>query len=66
MEPNPPLAAIPPLTAIPPIGSMGQLTLDLLLVLLFIVVAGIFVAAEISLISLRESQLRQMEAAAPR
>jgi putative hemolysin len=47
----------------PPIGSAGQLVLDLLLVLLFIVVAGIFVAAEISLISLRESQLRQLEAA---
>jgi len=47
----------------PPIGSTGQLVLDLLLVLLFIVVAGIFVAAEIALISLRESQLRQMEAA---
>ena len=36
--------------------------LDVALVLLFIVVAGIFVAAEIALISLRESQLRQMEA----
>ncbi len=47
----------------PPIGSLGQFTLDVLLVLLFIVVAGIFVAAEIALISLRESQLRQMEAA---
>lgn len=47
----------------PPIGSLGQLAVDLLLVLFFIVVAGIFVAAEISLISLRESQLRQMEAA---
>ena len=47
----------------PPIGSVGQLIVDLLLVLLFIVVAGIFVAAEISLISLRESQLRQMEVA---
>jgi putative hemolysin len=42
---------------------VGQLIVDLLLVLLFIVVAGIFVAAEISLISLRESQLRQMELA---
>ena len=47
----------------PHIGSVGQLIVDLLLVLLFIVVAGIFVAAEISLISLRESQLRQMELA---
>ena len=51
-----------PIPAINPIGSLGQLTLDLLLVLLFIVVAGIFVAAEIALISIRESQLRQMEA----
>jgi len=47
----------------PQIGSTGQLVLDLLLVLFFIGVAGIFVAAEIALISLRESQLRQMEAA---
>ncbi len=46
----------------PPIGSAGELVLDLLLVLIFIIVAGIFVAAEISLISLRESQLRQLEA----
>lgn len=47
----------------PQVGSTGQLIADLLLVLLFIIVAGLFVAAEISLISLRESQLRQMEAA---
>jgi len=47
----------------PPIGSTGELFLDMLLVLLFIVLAGIFVAAEIALISLRESQLRQLEAA---
>ncbi len=46
----------------PHIGSTGQLVLDVALVLLFIVVAGIFVAAEIALISLRESQLRQLEA----
>lgn len=46
----------------PPIGSTGQLFADILLVLFFIIVAGIFVAAEIALISLRESQLRQMEA----
>ena len=46
----------------PHIGSTGQLLLDVALVLLFIVVAGIFVAAEIALISLRESQLRQLEA----
>jgi putative hemolysin len=47
----------------PPIGTTGQFLEDLLLVLFFIIVAGIFVAAEIALISLRESQLRQMEAA---
>ena len=47
----------------PPIGSAGELVVDLLLVLFFIIIAGIFVAAEISLISLRESQLRQLEAA---
>jgi putative hemolysin len=35
---------------------------DIGLVLLFILVAGLFVAAEISLISLRESQVRQLEA----
>lgn len=46
----------------PPIGTTGQLVGDLLLVLFFIIVAGIFVAAEIALISLRESQLRQLEA----
>jgi putative hemolysin len=34
---------------------------DIGLVLLFILVAGLFVAAEISLISLRESQVRQLE-----
>lgn len=34
---------------------------DIGLVLLFIIVAGLFVAAEISLISLRESQIRQLE-----
>ncbi|HEY4898399.1 MAG TPA: hemolysin family protein [Candidatus Nanopelagicaceae bacterium] len=52
-----------PHEAYPPIGSTGELFLDLLLVLLFIIMAGIFVAAEIALISLRESQLRQLEAA---
>ena len=40
---------------------MSKLILDIGLVLLFIVIAGIFVAAEISLISLRESQVRQLE-----
>ena len=35
---------------------------DVLLVLFFIGVAAVFVAAEIALISLRESQIRQMEA----
>ena len=48
--------------SLPPFGSTGQLFFDLFLVLIFIVLAGIFVAAEISLISLRESQLRQLEA----
>jgi putative hemolysin len=43
------------------LGSGGELALDLSLVLLFILLAGLFVAAEIALISLRESQLRQME-----
>ncbi len=57
-----PHATLTPMDPNPPIGSLGQFFLDVLLVLLFIVVAGIFVAAEIALISLRESQLRQMEA----
>jgi len=35
---------------------------DVLIVLFFIAVAGLFVAAEISLISLRESQVRQLQA----
>ena len=34
---------------------------DIGLVLIFILVAGIFVAAEIALISLRDSQIRQLE-----
>jgi putative hemolysin len=51
-----------PVSATPAIGTTGELILDVSLVFLFIVVAGIFVAAEIALISLRESQLRQMEA----
>jgi putative hemolysin len=38
----------------------GRLLRDIALVLLFIGVAGIFVAAEIALISLRDSQVRQM------
>lgn len=42
-------------------GSSGELVVDALLVLIFIILAGLFVAAEIALISLRESQLRQME-----
>jgi len=42
-------------------GSPGQLAVDILLVLAFIILAGLFVAAEIALISLRESQLRQLE-----
>ena len=42
-------------------GSSGQILLDIGLVLGFIIIAGIFVAAEIALISLRESQVRQLE-----
>mgnify|MGYP000014551945 FL=1 len=38
-----------------------QILSDIGLVLLFIGVAGVFVAAEIALISLRESQIRQLE-----
>lgn len=38
----------------------GRLLRDIALVLLFIAVAGIFVAAEIALISLRDSQVRQL------
>ena len=34
---------------------------DIGLVLIFILVAGLFVAAEIALISLRDSQIRQLE-----
>ena len=48
------------------IASLGVLFLDIGLVLVFIVVAGLFVAAEIALISLRESQLRQMQASGVR
>ena len=40
---------------------MSKLLIDIGLVLFFILVAGIFVAAEIALISLRESQVRQLE-----
>jgi len=38
-----------------------QVLIDIGLVLLFIGVAGVFVAAEIALISLRDSQIRQLE-----
>ena len=48
------------------VASLGVLLLDIGLVLLFIIVAGLFVAAEIALISLRESQLRQMQASGVR
>jgi putative hemolysin len=47
-------------------GSSGQLLLDIGLVLGFIIIAGIFVAAEIALISLRESQVRQLESTGKR
>jgi len=42
-------------------GSSSQLIFDIGLVLFFILLAGIFVAAEIALISLRDSQVRQLE-----
>ena len=58
MDPRPFLQNSPPSTSV---GSSGQLGIDLLLVLAFIILAGLFVAAEIALISLRESQLRHME-----
>jgi putative hemolysin len=47
-------------------GSSSQLLFDIGLVLVFILIAGIFVAAEIALISLRESQLRQLESTGKR
>ena len=47
-------------------GSSGQLLLDIGLVFGFILLAGIFVAAEIALISLRESQVRQLESTGER
>ena len=47
-------------------GSSGQLLFDIGLVLIFILLAGIFVAAEIALISLRESQVRQLESTGKR
>ena len=40
--------------------SVGELFLDIGIVLLFIALGGIFVAAEIALISLRDSQVRQL------
>jgi len=43
-------------------GTGSQLLLDIGLVFGFILIAGIFVAAEIALISLRDSQVRQLEA----
>jgi len=43
-------------------GTGSQLLLDIGLVFGFIFIAGIFVAAEIALISLRDSQVRQLEA----
>ena len=42
-------------------GSTSQLLLDIGLVLFFIALAALFVAAEISLLSLRDSQVRQMQ-----
>ena len=40
--------------------SVGELFLDIGIVLFFIILGGIFVAAEIALISLRDSQVRQL------
>jgi len=42
-------------------GTAGQLILDIALVLFFIALAALFVAAEISLLSLRDSQVRQLQ-----
>jgi len=39
---------------------MNKTTLDVLVVLLLILVSGVFVAAEMSLVSLRDSQVKQM------
>jgi len=44
-----------------PFGTGSQLLLDIGLVLLFIGLAALFVAAEISLLSMRESQVRQLQ-----
>ena len=41
-------------------GTSGQLAVDIGLVLFFIALAALFVAAEISLLSLRDSQVRQI------
>ena len=41
-------------------GSLGSILFDIAIVLFFIGLGGIFVAAEIALISLRESQVRQL------
>ena len=42
-------------------ATLSNVFRDLAFVVLFILIAGLFVAAEISLISLRESQVRQIE-----
>ena len=39
---------------------MGEVLVDIALVLLFVLVGGVFAAAEIALVSLRESQIRQL------
>ncbi len=39
---------------------MSQVVINILLILLFIVVGGVFAAAELALISLRDSQVRQL------
>ncbi|MEN9324468.1 MAG: hypothetical protein RL414_222 [Actinomycetota bacterium] len=43
------------------VGTISQLLVDIGLVLLFIALAALFVAAEIALLSLRESQVRQLQ-----
>ena len=39
---------------------MSTVLLNILLILVFIVIGGVFAAAEMALVSLRESQIRQL------
>ena len=43
-----------------PATSLGSILIDIAIVLFFIGLGGVFVAAEIALISLRDSQVRQL------